>query len=79
MNPFLAIGIGYLVALILVRMGFWGVGGWLAMLADPRHGRLLNFIALVALLLLPLVYFLIGLLTLYVICIRFAQKVTKKS
>lgn len=69
---FLAIGIGYfitwIVSLILMRMGLGDVGSWLAMLADPRHGRLLNFVALVAFLLLPIVYFLLCLSLLYGVC-----------
>ncbi len=64
MNSFLAIGTGYFIAwiisLILVRMGVESVGSWLAMLADSRHGRLSNFVALAAFFLLPLVYCLIG-------------------
>ena len=63
MSLFLAISIGYfivwIVSLVLVRMGVGGIGSWLAMLADSRHGRLLNFVALIAFLLLPLVYFLL--------------------
>ena len=71
MGLFLTISIGYfiiwMVSLILVRMGVGGVGSWLAMLADSRHGPLPNFVALAAFFLLPLVYFLIGLSWLYVV------------
>ncbi|PIR41727.1 MAG: hypothetical protein COV30_02050 [Candidatus Yanofskybacteria bacterium CG10_big_fil_rev_8_21_14_0_10_37_15] len=74
----LAIGLaGYLIAfvvnILLFRANVGGLGGWLAMLADPRHGRLLNIVALIVLFLPPIVY-LILLCQLY----GFVQEKVKK-
>ena len=68
MNLLTAVIIGYFVAfvvnILLLRYDVGGLGGWLAMLADSRHGRLANIIALIIVLFPPIVY-LILLLQLY--------------
>jgi len=68
MNILTTVIIGYLVAfavnILLLRYNMGGLGGWLAMLADTRHGRLSNVIALIVVFFPPIIY-LILLLQLY--------------
>lgn len=67
MNSWIFIAVGYLTVLVVNILIFRynrDLGGWLAMLADSRHGRLSNIIALTVLFFPPIVY-LILLLRLY--------------
>lgn len=54
--------IGYLIVLFfnsfLIRKD-QRLCGWLAMLADPKHGRLLNTIALIVVFVPPVLWFII--------------------
>jgi hypothetical protein len=54
--------IGYLITLVinsfLIRKD-QRLCGWLAMLADPRHGRLLNSIALIVVFVPPVLWFIL--------------------
>ena len=63
MNLLTVIGVSYLVAflvnIVLLRYNIGGLGGWLAMLADPRHGRLPNIVALIVVFFPPIVYFIL--------------------
>ncbi|KKT41594.1 MAG: hypothetical protein UW30_C0006G0021 [Candidatus Giovannonibacteria bacterium GW2011_GWA2_44_13b] len=56
--------IAFVVNMVLIRYDVGGLRGWLAMLTDSRHGRLLNSIALIVVLFPPIAYF-IFLLQLY--------------
>ena len=66
--------VAFLVNILLLRYNVGGLGGWLAMLADSRHGRLLNIVALIVVFFPPIVY-LILLLQLY----GYIQKQLRKN
>lgn len=54
----LAVGyiVAFLVNILIIRYDVVGLGGWLAMLSDSRHGRLQNIVALIVLFVPPIIY-----------------------
>jgi len=61
---FVAYIVALLVNIFVLRQNVAGLGGWFAMLADYRHGWLLNLFALIIFLFPPIIY-LILLIKLY--------------